>query len=139
MFRDRLIRKALSTWLVGVLLLTQWSVVAYACPGIGQALVQESAAAAVPAAMADCDGMSATDRHSQNSTLCKVHCDANQQAPTPTGPADVPAAVHGVFIPGPAAVGDNEGRMGAQLHAQPRTGAPPGWPPLYLTLLVLRN
>ncbi len=120
--------------MIGVLLLVQGLVAAYACPVVAQAL----AASAGQPAMADCHGMPPAAMDPANPSLCKAHCDADQQAPAQSAAGDAPAPSL-VWFSVPAFELPAMGGRADVLQTAPRSGAPPGWPPLYLTHLVLRN
>lgn len=129
-------RKRLSVWMVGVLLCVQWWVAAYGCPLVGQVHASAHEWAAVPEPLADCHGMATTDTESP--TLCKAHCDADQQAPAQPASHEAPApALAGFFVAPIVCAADGLAQAG--FSAVPRAGAPPGWPPLYLIHGVLRN
>jgi hypothetical protein len=129
-------RRWLSGWLMVVLLLTQLVTSAYACPTIG-------AATPAPAAMADmpgCEGNMPATMDPDQPQLCQAHCSQGSQtvqsatgADTPTAPALLLATLDWSHTtPAPSAC--------ATRRPQVATGtSPPGSPPLYLSLLVLRN
>lgn len=124
--------------MVGVLLLVQWLVAAYACPASAVPASRTAQPAAVHATMADCHGMTASDIDADNPALCKAHCSADQQAPAQAAPDDAATPSLGwFFLVEPAAPALPDLRSGGQ--PVPRSGAPPGWPPIYLTQQVLRN
>ena len=70
--------------------------------------------------------------------MCKAHCDADQQlsasASVDSSPVLAPAWFSFPALELPAVTDQSVHRQPA-----PLSGAPPGWPPLYLTHLVLRN
>jgi len=121
-------------WLSVVLLSMQFVTTAYACP---------TPAAPGPATamrdMPDCDGDRPTGAAADQLQLCKSHCQQGAQAVHATPAADAPSA------PLLLAVLDwARGELAAAPLAERRvvvaSGAPPpGAPPLYLSLLVLRN
>jgi hypothetical protein len=129
-------RRWLSGWLMVVLLLTQLVTSAYACPTI-------DTAASTPVAMADmpgCEGNMPTAMDPDQPQLCQAHCSPSSQtvqsatgADTPSAPALLLATLDWSHTtPAPAAC--------ATRRPQVATGtSPPGSPPLYLSLLVLRN
>jgi hypothetical protein len=122
-------------WLILALLFSQWATAAYACP-------RESAAVAASAAMADmpvCNGdMPAMDPDQPQ--LCKAHCEAGQQSVNNSaGVANVPPpALTGALWVRVLDVAAIEQIAATMPEAQP-VGPPAGAPPLYLSLLVLRN
>lgn len=126
-------RRWLSGWLTVMLLLTQWLTSAYACPALASA-----PAAAV--SMPGCDGHMPGAMDPEQPQLCQMHCSQGAQTVQSAPGADLP--------PAPAvllAILDWTQAALASLHSAERpapvaTGAPPpGSPPLYLRLLVLRN
>lgn len=129
----------LSRWLIAALLFTQLATAAYACPTVpGNA----AAAAAVVAIMADmpgCDGANPATMDPAQPRLCEAHCQQGNQTVNQTPLPDMPAA--SVLL----AVLDWSGvlRVPAEPAGRPlglTAGAPPpGAPPLYIALLVLRN
>lgn len=129
-------RAWLSGWLVALLLFTQWATAAYACPQLAPAAAQ---AATEMAAMPDCSGMPAA-MDPEQPQLCKAHCEAgssslNSQPGTPDAPPAMAlaAALVGVLDVAQAA------QRAACMPAAVADGPPSGAPPLYLSLLVLRN
>lgn len=117
-----------------MLLLAQWLTAAYACP----AVAGSGAAAAV--SMPGCDGHMSGARDPEQPLLCQMHCLQGAQTVQSAPGADLP--------PAPAvllAILDWTQAARPALHsadspAPLATGAPPpGSPPLYLRLLLLRN
>lgn len=154
----------LSLWLVVALLFMQIATSAYACPGnlfMGAADAGQSASighadhgggtadhhgasqhdmAAMSPDMVDCDMSQGLDAESPQ--LCKLHCEPGSQTPLhASASTDAPAAsllCWAVLDWSSAAL------LPQQLGHTPRLGVasgapPPGAPPLYLSLLVLRN
>jgi predicted lipoprotein with Yx(FWY)xxD motif len=124
--------------MIGVLLLAQWLVAAYACPVAAAPNARAGKPTVVHSVMADCHGMTPSTIDADNPSLCKAHCSADQQAPAQAAPEDAPASSPGWFIVAAA------GPLGAAAPQPgpptvPRSGAPPGWPPIYLIHQVLRN
>jgi hypothetical protein len=125
----------LSGWLVVVLVSMQLAMAAYACPAL-------AATAQLPLAMAEmpgCDGHMPAAMDPDQPQLCSAHCQQGSQTVHPTPASDAPATpvllavldwTHAALLPAQPA-----GRTPAAFAGAP----PPGSPPLYLQLLVLRN
>jgi hypothetical protein len=153
-------RRGLSLWLVVALLFKQIATSAYGCPGgmfpgAGDADAEHvvsidhdahaghgaprHATTAMPDDMVDCD--MSTGLGTDTPQLCKLHCEpANQTTLHASASNDAPAAplLWAVLDWSPGALPHH------QLGNTPRLGVvsgapPPGAPPLYLSLLVLRN
>ena len=140
-------RRLVSGWLIVTLLFMQFVTAAYACPAAGRAA---GAAQAVPAMvhMPGCPGqMSQTGQpggamEPDQPQLCKAHCQQNAQTPSAVPVADAPAlplllatldwARVALSIDAPAA---SAGQPPGLSSGAP----PPGSPPLFLSLLVLRS
>jgi hypothetical protein len=121
-----------------MLLATQWLVAAYACPAVAIPVSAAGAAVIAQPVMPDCHGVTPAVMDSERPSLCKAHCDADQQVPAQWSPDDAPAPSSGWFIvPAPGLL-DLTGAQPGQMAAS-RSRAPPGWPPLYLIHGVLRN
>lgn len=116
-----------------LLLFTQLATAAYACPA--------AAAAAVPA-MADmpgCDGRMTRPQDPDQPLLCQAHCQQGALTVQATPAADA--------APTPVLLAVLDWALVDWLPAQPAArasalvpgAAPPGTPPRYLVLLVLRN
>jgi hypothetical protein len=131
-------RSWLSSWLVALLLFSQWATAAYACPQLTGGATPGTSAVAM-AAMPDCTGlMPAMDP--EQPQLCKAHCELGRQSVQSGGMVlDAPpamahgGALMGVLYPADAAV------RAASMPPSRGAGPPVGTPPLYLCLLVLRN
>ncbi len=123
--------------MIGVLLLAQWLVAAYACPvvAIPAATGERTFAHSV---MSDCHGMTPSMIDADNPSLCKAHCSADQQAPAQAAPDDALVPSLGWFVVGVHGALDVAAPQ-ARTSAVSRSGAPPGWPPIYLIHQVLRN
>ena len=128
---SRSLLRRVAGWLVGVLLLAQMAVAAYACPALSlalragdapQAAAQALAAQAMAAAMPDCSEMAgAVDPGSPN--LCAEHCKYGQQSDqVPT--LVLPVALLMVLYTTPAPVAVLPGTAAAALDA--RQASPPG-------------
>ncbi len=131
-------RRWLAGWLIALMLFMQWATAAYACPKLDAAAADASQAAAM-AAMPGCSGEMAGMDPDQPQ-LCKAHCEAGRQSVNAgTIALDAPVALaHGGALLGTLDAGMAAERASAMPPAR-AAGAPPGTPPLYLALLVLRN
>lgn len=156
-------RRGLSLWLVVALLFMQIATSAYACPGgmfmaaagedqatsidYGHAAGPQAdhgaghpATAAMSPDMVDCDMAAGLD--AETPQLCKLHCEPGNQTPLhASASTDAPAAplLFWAVLDWSATA-----LLPQQLGNTPRLGVasgapPPGAPPLYLSLLVLRN
>ena len=118
-----------------LLLFMQLATAAYACPAELRALRSDAAMATMPG----CDGDMSRDMDADQPQLCKAHCQQGDQVV-----GTVPA---GDWTPWPLLVAVIDWRTAVQfdlLPARQRSGSPPGAvppdsPPIYLSLLVLRN
>jgi len=137
MHMHRRSRRRVSSWMIGVMLLAQWLVAAYACPVVAQAAASAEESAS-QVAMANCHGMSPAAMDPANPSLCKAHCDDASKAPAGGSADHVPASALVWFVIASADRCDVAVRPAIE-RAAPRAGAPPGWPPIYLTQQVLRN
>ena len=124
--------------MIGVLLLAQWLVAAYACPVVTQALSSSVQSVAGPAAMPNCRGGMPENMDPTDPAMCKAHCDADQQLPA-YGTVDNAPVLMLVWFSFSAFELPAVAGQPVQREPAPLSGAPPGWPPLYLTHLVLRN
>lgn len=130
----RTLRRRLSLALVLSLLLAQWAMAGYVCPRAAT-----SADGVATAAMPDCAGMSAVAMDPDQPQLCKAHCERGVQNVNAT-PQPEPATCFSV-------VAVLDWRDIAALPTQIRPMAreieapapPPGAPPIYLVLRVLRD
>ena len=129
------LHRCLTRWLSVALLFVQFAVAAYACPAA-------FAPTPAPAAMAEMPGCAGNMPHAMDPDqplLCQAYCQQGSQTPQPTPPADLPNS--------PVLLAVLDWRPALLLPTGPageaqalRPGAsPPGSPPLYLRLLVLRN
>jgi hypothetical protein len=139
-------RRWLSGWLIGFLLFAQWATASYSCPqqgGQSDAAAPAVAMAAVPAAtmaaMPDCaGGMPGMDPDQPQ--LCKAHCEAGRQSVNSGGATpDVPPALALTGVLGVVVELTDEAGVCSAVPAATAAGPPRGTPPLYLSLLVLRN
>lgn len=127
----------LSGWLIALVLFTQLATAAYACPQLSPA--SDDAAAAM-AAMPDCEGSMPTSMDPDQPQLCKAHCETgktsvNSQVAALDAP---PAMAVGAALVGIVDVAD-AAQLAATMPASVADGPPVGSPPLYLSVLVLRN
>jgi hypothetical protein len=103
-------------------------------------VADHSAAAALSPDMTDCDMAMGLDADSPN--LCKLHCEPGNQTPLhASASTDAPAAP---LLCWAVLDWSSTALLPQQLGHMPRLGVasgapPPGAPPLYLSLLVLRN
>jgi hypothetical protein len=122
-------------WLIGALLFMQFATAAYACPQ----LAEQVQAAAAMADMPGCTGHMAAAMDPDQPQLCHAHCQPASHLGYPGDGADLqppPMLLALLFWNVVATVPP----LPAQLLAGEPAGAPPpGAPPLYLSLLVLRN
>jgi len=125
----------LSGWLIVALLSMQLAMAAYACPALATAAQAPVAMAEVPG----CDGHMPAAMDPDQPQLCRAHCQQGSQAVHPTPASDAPATpvlfavldwTHAALLPAQPA-----GRVPVAFAG----ASPPGSPPLYLYLLVLRN
>lgn len=131
----RAFRRWVSGGLVMLLLFMQLATAAYACPTELRTLHGEAATATMPG----CDGNMPRTMDADQPQLCKAHCQQGEQV--------VGATPVGDWTPLPLLLAVIDWRQSAQtdvVPARPCSGAPPGAvppgsPPLYLSLLVLRN
>lgn len=126
-----------SAWLVAVLLFTQLATAAYACPQLAPAAGD---AVAEMAAMPGCEGGSAQHMDPDQPQLCKAHCEAGKTSlnSQPAAADAPPAMAMGAALMGSVDVAD-AAQLAASMPVSVADGPPHGAPPLYLSLLVLRN
>jgi hypothetical protein len=131
----RVHRRWLAAWLIVVLLFAQFATAAYGCPRDASVPGDAPTATMAPG----CEGHLAVAMDPGQPQLCKAHCDQGHQTPSPFATPDLSAS------PMLLAVLDWTEAMLAPVLAPrserftPSGAAPPGSPPLYLALLVLRN
>ena len=133
------VRRAFKRWVSGglvmLLLFMQLATAAYACPAELQARGSDAAMAVMPG----CDGNMPRGMDADQPQLCKAHCQQGEQV--------VGATPVGDWTPMPLLLAVIDWRHAAQADlpaARPWSGpppgaVPPGSPPIYLSLLVLRN
>lgn len=133
--------------LVAALLFMQLAVAAYACPkldGPAHSAAMQMAGVAMGeaidmAAMPDCHAMpgSMDDNAPQ---LCRAHCGSDSQpAPSAHAPDFDAAAMQALWIAYVLPTALEGTRSAERQSATAEPASPPGFPPLYLTLQVLRN
>jgi hypothetical protein len=141
-------RRWLVPWLAAAFLCVQWLTVAHACPQWRSAAAVEPAVEQALPQTADLSAMADCEMHGNAASgtvppqlLCKAHCQAGEQSVNShAGALDAPPAAMLVtaIVPAldvaartlPEAVRDTAARA---------AGPPRGAPPLYLSLLALRN
>jgi len=131
----RTFKRWVSGGLVMLLLFMQLATAAYACP----AELRTLNAAAEMAAMPGCDGNMPRDMDADRPQLCKAHCQQGEQTVGATPVDD--------WTPWPLLLAVIDWQQAALVDlppARPWSGPPPGAmppgsPPIYLSLLVLRN
>lgn len=139
MLPSMVITRRLRRWVSGGVLLAvlfmQLATAVYACPQLAKSLEY-----AAMAGMQNCEGMSAAQMDDAQPLLCKAHCDKEAQSAASTVTPDVQSnlaattLLMGIVVPSLAAP------LSEAAPGQPMAlGRPPSAPPLYLSLLVLRN
>jgi hypothetical protein len=133
----RVHRRCLALLLMGVLLFAQFATAAHACPR--EADRDEAPVAAHMPGCPGGPGHGATPVDEPAPVpLCKAHCDQGNQNVTPQNLPDLSTSPLLLTV-----LDWTEGRLAPALPAGraplATSGAPPGAPPLYLALLVLRN
>jgi hypothetical protein len=125
-------RRWLSGWLIVALLFMQVAASASACARVAVASTQVVAMADMP----ECEA----HRAAQPSALCKAHCEQGTQTVDSTpAAADAPPSPVLWAVLDWSHVAALPLQLAALRHRLPAGAAPPGTPPRYLTLLVLRN
>ena len=114
-----------------VLLFSQFVTAAYACPN------DQAQQGGKHAAMVDCEGASG-ELDLDQPLLCQASCDEGAQASSSLVATDLPPA--GVLLYPLPPVSDERAAPRVARHLQTSLGEPPpGWPPVYLLHLALRN
>ena len=134
MFRKRSRRRLFAALLAAVLLYAQLAAAAYSCPGL-----EVPAEAVVAETLVDCGTHPHVQMDPDQPLLCKAHCDPGEQSPNSSasgfltaGAAPLPVLLW--VLP------QADAPAGLEVPAYaPASGPPRGAPPLYLSLLVLRN
>jgi len=132
---SRRLRRWLCSGLLLPLLFMQLAAAAHAC---ASAVAPAGDAVAI-AALPDCHGDRSHGFDADSAQLCKAHCEQGQQV--------VGGNQGGDWTPWPLLVCVVDWQHAARLcvpaahwrAGPPLGGAPPGSPPIYLSLLVLRN
>jgi hypothetical protein len=117
------------------LLFAQFATAAYACP-------RAAADASAPVAMADmpgCEGAMPGAMDPSQPQLCKAHCERGSQTLNAPSAFDLPAATLMLAVLDWSPRSLPAAPAGSRLGQVPSGAAPPGSPPLYLSLLVLRD
>ncbi len=125
----------LAVWLVGVLLFAQLAAAAHACP----AWLEPARDAIAMAAMPGCELAAADAPTSEFSQLCKSHCSPDAQSSSPAPSADLPAHPVLLAVLDWTPMAQRSARPPGRVSVVQSGAPPPGSPPLYLSLLVLRN
>ena len=119
-------------WLAALMFGGQVAASAYACPAPG---------ADTPVVHGpDCAGQAGGAMDPAQPLLCKAHCEAGQQSVNSSaGAASVPAPalIATLWVRAPDVA--EAGQIASALPEPQSVGPPDGTPPLYLSLLVLRN
>lgn len=122
-----------AVWLVLGLLLSQWATASYVCP------LATAAAGQTMAGMPGCDGSMPGAMDTEQPQLCKAHCEQGSQTVNLT-PASEPSSSYSLWAVLdwhlPALQPARAAQHRAHVHLAP---SPPGSPPIYLALRVLRN
>jgi hypothetical protein len=127
-------RRWLSAGLIVALLFMQLATAAYACPRERERFQPSQTAAEMPG----CDGNMPLAMDADQPQLCKAHCEQGSHVVNTTEACDAttPPMVVAVLDWAHSAVAPTSG---ATPRHRSRSGlSPPGSPPLYLSLLVLR-
>ena len=144
MIISRRLRRWVSGGVMVALLFMQLATAAYACPQLALDLSDAehaaSAAVSMSASMPDCHAMPADSMDSDQPALCKAHCSKDAQSTAAQAAPDLQAnpAANALLlrIVEPTPVAEQE----LLSTGNPPWRLPPrGSPPLYLSLLVLRN
>lgn len=125
-------RRWIAAWLAGVLLFALWSTSSHACSRVGV-----GTQAASMAEMPDCDGTMAME--DDEPLRCQAHCTEDGRL---TGSASIAIDLPPPLPAAGAIVAVLDGAAAQLEFAAPwpaAEGPPPGSPPIYLLLQVLRN
>lgn len=142
MVTRRSTRRWLCSWLGALLLFMQLAAAAYACP-TGLAPEAGAATPAEMAAMEGCDGHRNGQEPTTQPLLCKAHCqqgtDTLQPNAAPSDANAAPALTAVLAVLDWRPIAPLHGPCTAAARGLDPGAAPPGTPPLYLSLQVLRN
>jgi hypothetical protein len=131
-------RRWLCAWLAAVLLFGQVTAVAYACPGRAPAPAAVSDGAGEAVAAGGCAGHEPAAMDAADPLRCKAHCQADDQSVNSVPPVtDAPVAPL-VLLVRVLDVAQAEA-LAAAMPVARAAGPPAGTPPIYLSLLALRN
>jgi hypothetical protein len=131
--------RRLSGWLILVLLFAQLATAAYACPRTAAAGAADTAVGAM-ADMPGCEGALPGAMDPDQPQLCKAQCEYGSQTVNAAAPIDVPAPTLMLAVLDWSPRAPLLAAPGGPRYGQvPSGAAPPGSPPLYLSLLVLRD
>lgn len=138
---SRAARRWLSGTLVAALLLVQAMVAAHACASVWRGATPPAGAAATDP---DCPGHAAKPQSSapagDDVALCKAHCERGDQAVgAAVPPLDNGADLFVVVVLDWRIAASGPALAASAMPPLPTGAPPPGSPPLYLSLLVLRN
>ena len=126
-------RRWLASWLIATLLFMQLATAAYACPA-------ETASRQAGKGMVDMPGCTMGQAmDSQQPQLCKAHCQQGQQAVNPVHAGDASTFPVLLTVLNWAPVSLQAPQTASSPQWVHSGASPPGSPPLYLALLVLRN
>jgi hypothetical protein len=129
----------LASWLVGLLLVTQFAAAAHGCPSwIQQAGALIASAQIASAPMPGCEHMAEGPAAAEHPTLCMAHCQPDAQSVSASDAPDLSAqpVLFSVLDWTPAS--QRSPRLAGHAPLVRSGAAPPGSPPLYLSLRVLR-
>jgi len=135
MSMPRQIIRRLAVWLMLTLLSAQWAIASYACPRVGPPAASTAAAPLMPCH----EGAPQSVPDPAQPLLCKAHCDQGSQSvndtpPQQPSPEFVLWAVLDWDAPTLRAAHGN-----SLADVETSSASPPGSPPLYLRLQVLRD
>ena len=122
-----------------LLLCMQLATAAYACPALPDVAKAAALAAARMAPMPGCDGNMNPAMDPEQPLLCQAHCQQGSQTLHSTPLLDAPASPLLLAVLDWRPMQLALGKAVAWRLERTAGAAPPGSPPLYLRLLVLRN
>jgi hypothetical protein len=118
-----------------VLLFAQLATAAYACPRVAS----DAQAALAMAQMPGCDGHGPGAMDPDQPQLCRAHCEQGSQTVNPASAIDLPMSPVLLAVLDWSAPALMPAGCSRRFDQAPSGASPPGTPPLYLSLLVLRN